>query len=66
MNAYKEIELIKDNYNKLKGLYIARNKNNLTNIIDTKNDIKKSINKIDEVLVSSYDHYKFNNLYYNN
>jgi hypothetical protein len=65
LKAYKEVELIKDNYNKLKGLYIARNKNNLTNIIDTKNDIKKSINVIDEVLVSSYDHYKLNNLYYN-
>jgi len=65
LKAFKEVESIKDNYNKLKEFYLIKNKNNLTDIINIKNNIKNSINKIDETLVSSYDRYKLNNLYYN-
>ena len=65
LKAFKEIENIKDNYNKLKGLYLDKNKNNITDIISIKNNIKISINIIDESLVSNYDRYKLNNIYYN-
>jgi len=63
-NAYKQIEIIKDNYEKLKEYY-KDDKGDITKIFDAKKKIKDAINKIDILLVNSYDRYKLSDLYHN-
>ncbi len=63
-NAYKQIEIIKDNYEKLKQLYNS-DKTVINEILEKKNLIKNAINNIDILLVNTYDRYKLNNLYHN-
>jgi len=63
-NAYKQIEIIKDNYEKLKELY-KREKVEINEIFDTKKQIKNAINNIDILLINSYDRYKLSDLYQN-
>jgi hypothetical protein len=63
-NAYKQIEIIKDNYEKLKELY-KREKVEINEIFDTKKQIKDAINRIDILLINSYDRYKLSDLYQN-
>jgi len=65
LEAYKEIDKIKDNYYKLKELYDTKSLNNFDKINLIKNDIKSSTNKIDKLLLNSYDRYRFNNIVYN-
>ena len=60
--AYKQIEIIKDNYNKLKDLY-KRERAEINEILDAKRKIKDAINNIDILLVNSYDRYKLSDLY---
>ena len=62
--AYKQIEIIKDNYNKLKDLY-KRERAEINEILDAKRKIKDAINNIDILLVNSYDRYKLSDLYNN-
>lgn len=63
-NAYKQIEIIKDNYEKLKEFYKEEN-GEITKILEAKKKIKDAINNIDMMMVNSYDRYKLNDLYYN-
>jgi hypothetical protein len=63
-NAYKQIEIIKDNYEKLKELY-KKEKAEINEIFDAKKQIKDCINKIDILLINTYDRYKLNDLYQN-
>jgi hypothetical protein len=63
-NAYKQIEIIKDNYEKLKEYY-KDDKGEITKIFEAKKNIKDAINKIDILLVNSYDRYKLSDLYHN-
>ena len=63
-NAYKQIEIIKENYEKLKQLYNS-DKTVISEILEKKNLIKDAINNIDILLVNTYDRYKLNNLYHN-
>ena len=62
--AYKQIEIIKDNYNKLKDLY-KRERAEINEILDANRKIKDAINNIDILLVNSYDRYKLSDLYNN-
>lgn len=63
-NAYKQIQIIKDNYEKLKEFYKEEN-GEITKILEAKKKIKDAINNIDMMMVNSYDRYKLNDLYYN-
>jgi len=63
-DAYTQIEIIKFNYENLKELYKS-DKTDTNQILNNKKNIKDAINKIDILLVNSYDRYKLNNLYYN-
>lgn len=63
-NAYKQIEIIKDNYEKLKELY-KKERAEINEILDAKRKIKDAINNIDILLVNSYDRYKLSDLYNN-
>ena len=63
-NAYKQIEIIKDYYQKLKELY-KKEKAEISEILDAKRKIKDAINNIDILLVNSYDRYKLSDLYNN-
>ena len=63
-NAYKQIEIIKDYYQKLKDLY-KKDKAEISEILDAKRKIKDAINNIDILLVNSYDRYKLSDLYNN-
>ena len=63
-NAYKQIEIIKDNYQKLKELY-KKDKADISEIFEAKRLIKNAINNIDIVLMNSYDRYKLSDLYNN-
>lgn len=63
-NAYKQIEIIKENYEKLKEFY-KEDKGDITKILEAKKKIKDAINNIDMMMVNSYDRYKLNDLYYN-
>ena len=63
-NAYKQIEIIKDNYEKLKDLY-KKERAEINEILDAKRKIKDAINNIDILLVNSYDRYKLSDLYNN-
>lgn len=63
-NSYKQIEIIKDNYEKLKGYY-KQEKSAINEILDAKRLIKDAINKIDLFLLNSYDRYKLSNIYNN-
>lgn len=63
-NAYKQIEIIKDNYEKLKEFYKEEN-GEIAKILEAKKKIKDAINNIDMMMVNSYDRYKLNDLYYN-
>ena len=63
-NAYKQIEIIKDNYQKLKELY-KKERAEINQIFDAKRLIKDAINNIDLLLVNSYDRYKLSDLYNN-
>jgi hypothetical protein len=63
-NAYKQIEIIKDYYQKLKELY-KKEKAEINEILDAKRKIKDAINNIDILLVNSYDRYKLSDLYNN-
>ena len=62
--AYKQIEIIKDYYQKLKELY-KKEKAEISEILDAKRKIKDAINNIDILLVNSYDRYKLSDLYNN-
>ena len=63
-NAYKQIEIIKDNYQKLKELY-KKERAEINEILDAKKKIKDAVNKIDILLINSYDRYKLSDLYNN-
>lgn len=63
-NAYKQIEIIKDNYEKLKDLY-KKERAEINEILDAKKQIKDAVNKIDILLINSYDRYKLSDLYHN-
>ncbi len=65
LEAYKEVDKIKDNYYKLKELYDTKSLNNMDKITLHKENIKSSVNKIDKLLLNSYDRYRLNNLHYN-
>lgn len=62
--AYKQIEIIKDNYEKLKISY-KKERAEINEILDAKKQIKDAINNIDILLINSYDRYKLSDLYYN-
>jgi len=63
-NAYKQIEIIKNNYEILKNLY-KKDKAEINEIFDAKKKINDAINNIDLLLVNSYDRYKLSDLYHN-
>ena len=63
-NAYKQIEIIKNNYEKLKELY-KKDKADINEIFYAKKLIKDAINNIDILLINSYDRYKLSDLYHN-
>jgi len=63
-NAYKQIEIIKNNYEILKNLY-KKDKAEINEILDAKKKINDAINNIDLLLVNSYDRYKLSDLYHN-
>ena len=63
-NAYKQIEIIKDNYQKLKELY-KKERAEINEILDAKKQIKDADNRIDILLINSYDRYKLSDLYNN-
>jgi hypothetical protein len=63
-NAYKQIEIIKDNYQKLKELY-KKERAEINEILDAKKQIKDAVNRIDILLINSYDRYKLSDLYNN-
>ena len=63
-NAYKQIEIIKDNYQKLKELY-KKERAEINEILDAKRQIKDAVNRIDILLINSYDRYKLSDLYNN-
>jgi hypothetical protein len=63
-NAYKQIEIIKNNYEILKNLY-KKDKGEINEILDAKKKINDAINNIDLLLVNSYDRYKLSDLYHN-
>ena len=65
LEAYKELDKIKDNYYKLKELYETKTINDISKITSYKENIKTSVNKIDKLLLNSYDRYRLNNLLYN-
>ena len=63
-NAYKQIEIIKDYYQKLKDLY-KKERAEISEILDAKKQIKDAVNRIDILLINSYDRYKLSDLYNN-
>jgi len=63
-NAYKQIEIIKNNYEILKNSY-KKDKGEINEILDAKKQINDAINNIDLLLVNSYDRYKLSDLYHN-
>jgi hypothetical protein len=63
-NAYKHIESIKDNYEKLKVFY-KNEKADINGILEAKKYIKDAINNIDILLLNSYDRYKLSDIYHN-